>query len=228
MGLNANKAGGNNNRVEQPMIEADVYPSYLVQLIDLGLQPQKPYQGKDKAPVQEIMLTYELSDVFMLDEAGKEQEDKPRWVSETLPFYGLFADKAKSTKRYLAFDPTQEYGGEFAKAVGQPCNVTIVNNESGGKVYANIANVAPISAKKAAAMEDIKNPTKVFDLDEPDMDVFNAFPEWIREKIKGNLNFQGSPLQAALEKGGKQEKVKEQPKKQKAVEQEAEDDDNPY
>lgn len=232
MGLNAKKTGGNNsNRVEQPQIEADVYPSYLVQLIDLGLQPQKPYQGKEKAPVQEIMLTYELSDVLMVNEDGKEQEDKPRWVSETLPFYGLFADKAKSTKRYLAFDPTEEFGGDFSKAVGMPCNVTIVVNESNGKTYANIGNVAPISAKKAAQMPEIKNPTKVFDLDAPDMDTFNALPEWIREKIKGNLNYQGSPLQAALEKGGEAKakpKAEDKPKAKAKPAVEDEEDDNPY
>lgn len=226
MGLNANKAGnGNKNRVEQPQIEADVYPSYLVQLIDLGLQPQKPYQGQEKAPVQEIMLTYELAGCYMVDEDGKELEDKPRWVSETLPFYGLFADKAKSTKRYFAFDPDNSFDGEFAKAIGMPCNVTIVNNAGkDGKVYANVGNVAPISAKKAAQMDKLKNPTKVFDLDAPDMEVFNALPEWLREKIKGNLNFQGSPLQAALEKGGK-DKAEDKPK---AKQEEQEDDNNPY
>lgn len=231
MGLNAKKPGNkNSNRVEQPIIEADVYPSYLVQLIDLGLQPQRAYQGKDKPPAQEIMLTYELSDCLMVDEDGKEVEDKPRWVSETLPFYGLVADKAKSTARYLAFDPTQAFDGDFSKAVGMACNVTIVNNVVGDKTYSNIGNVASISAKKAAAMEDIKNPTKVFDLDEPDMEVFNALPEWIREKIKSNLNFKGSPLEAALAGGGEKPKAKEEkaPKADKKAPEPEDEDDNPY
>jgi hypothetical protein len=106
------------------------------------------------------MLTYELSDCLMVDEEGNELEDKPRWVSETLPFYGLFADKAKSTKRYLAFDPNEDFGGDFSRAVGMPCNVTIVNNESNGKVYANIGNVATISAKKAAQMLRLRTPLR--------------------------------------------------------------------
>lgn len=223
MGLNAKKTGGNSNRVEQDAIEPDVYTAYLVQLIDLGLQPQRAFQGKDKPPAQEIMLTYELSECFMVDEDGKEQEDKPRWVSETLPFYGLFADKAKSTQRYLAFDPKEEFDGDFSRAVGMPCNVTIVNNVKDGKTYTNIGNVAGISAKKAAAMEDLKNPTKVFDLDEPDLETFNKLPEWIQKKITSNLNYAGSPLEALL-KGGK---APEKAKKEKAA-PEAEDEDNPY
>jgi hypothetical protein len=74
----------------------------------------------------------------------------------------------------------------------------------------------------------------VFDLDEPDMEVFNALPDWIKDKIKGNLNFQGSPLQAALEKGGKQEKAREAtdpanrvpPAAKRAAKAEPEDEDN--
>jgi hypothetical protein len=226
MGLNANKQGNNKNRVEQAPIDPDVYPAYLVQIIDLGLQPQKPFQGKEKPPVQEIMLTYELSECYMVDEDGKELEDKPRWVSETLPFYGLFADKAKSTQRYMAFDPKEQFGGDFSKAIGMPCNVTIVNNAVGDKVYTNIGNVAAISAKKAAAMDDLKNPVKVFDLDEPDMEVFNSLPQWLQDKIKGNLNFKGSPLEAAL--GGKpveKPKAKDVPRIDPA---DVDEDDNPY
>lgn len=235
MGLNAKKAGGNKNRVEQALIEPDVYPAYLVQVLDLGLQAQRPYQGKDKPPVQEVMLTYELSDCFMQDEDGNDLEDKPRWVSETLPFYGLFADKAKSTKRYYALDPKEEFQGQFGELVGMPCNVTIVHNEGkDNKTYINVGDVASISAKKAEKMEPIKNPTKVFDLEEPDMEVFNALPEWIQTKIKSNLNYQGSPLQAALEKGGKQEAKKEEAKpapKKRAADPDDEDEDdsnNPY
>ena len=65
MALNANKAGGD-NFVPQANIAPGSYPARLVQIIDLGLQAQKPYQGKDKAPVQEIMFTYELVDELSL------------------------------------------------------------------------------------------------------------------------------------------------------------------
>lgn len=235
MALNAKKAGGGNkDRIEQPLIEADVYRGRLVQIIDLGLQAQKPYQGKEKAPVQEVMFTYELVDVFMVDKDGEEDEEKPRWISETLPFYGLFADKAKSTKRYFAFDPNEQYDGELAKCIDTPVNITIVNNKSGDKVYSNIGDVATMSAKKAATCPELKNPAKVFDLDEPDMEVFNALPQWIQDKIKSNLNFKGSALEKALENGGEKKEDKKAPaKKQEAKADNPpfdadEDENNPY
>lgn len=227
MALKAPKGNSQANRVEQPVLEADVYPARLVQLLDLGLQPQRAYQGQDKPPAQEIMLTYELTDAFMLDEEGNELEDKPRWISETLPFYGLFADKAKSTQRYKAFDPTEAWEGDFSQAVGMPCNVTIVNNQKGEKVYTNVANVAAMSAKKAANLPELKNEAKVFDLDEPDLAVFNSLPKWIQEKIQGNLNYKGSKLEALL--GGKAPAKEEKPKKAPAKPvQEDDEEDNPY
>lgn len=203
MSLNAKKVGnGGGNRTPQANIEPGTYPARLVQIIDLGLQAQRPYQGKDKPPAQEIMLTYELVDTFMLDENGEELTDKPRWISETLPFYGLYADKAKSTQRYNALDPSGEFDGDFAKAIGQPINVTIVNNAVGDKVYDNIATISAMRPRDADKCPELVNPAKLLDLDAPDLDVFNALPEWLREKIKGNLNYKGSPLEQLLGGGG--------------------------
>jgi hypothetical protein len=232
MALNAKKAGngGNKNITPQANIEPGVYPARLVQLIDLGLQPQKPYQGKDKAPVQEIMLTYELVDTFMKDEGGNDLEDKPRWISETLPFYGLFADKAKSTQRYLAFDPQEEFDGEFAKAIGMPINVAVVNNQVGEKIYDNIATVSSMRPRDAAKCPELVNPSKVFDLDAPDMAVFSALPKWVQDKIKGNLTFNGSVLEKAL--GGNPAKAAEKATKvapkEPTPDADAADDDTPY
>mgnify|MGYP003606020818 CR=1 FL=1 len=204
MALNIKTAGNqNNNRIAQENIEPGVYPARLVQIIDLGLQAQRPFQGKDKPPAQEIMLTYELVDEFMKDEDGNPVENKPRWVSETLPFYGLHADKAKSTQRYLALDPKGDYDGDFTKAIESPCNVTIVNNAGkDGKVYDNVAHIAAMRPKDAIACPELVNPSKVFDCDNPDMDVFNKLPEWIQKKIKENLNYEGSTLQKLVGSSG--------------------------
>lgn len=229
MGLNAKRVGGGNqgNKVPQANIEPGTYPARLVQIIDLGLQAQRPYQGKDKPPAQEIMLTYELVDTFMLDEKGEELEDKPRWISETLPFYGLYADKAKSTQRYNALDPNGDYDGDFSKAIGQPVNVTIVNNAVGDKVYDNIATISTMRPRDADKCPDLVNPSKLFDLDAPDMEVFNSLPEWLRDKIKSNLNFKGSPLEQVLNGGGDRPRSTKAGKPAPAPEAE-QDEDSPF
>ena len=232
MALKISKNGNGGNRVEQAVIEADVYRARLVQLIDLGLQAQRAFQGKDKPPAQEIMLTYELVDEFMKDEEGNDVEDKPRWVSETLPFYGLFADKAKSTQRYNVFDPKGDWDGDFTQALGMAINLTIVNNAKGDKVYTNVGNVAAMSEKKVAVCPELCNPTTAFDLDDPDMVVFEKLPEWIQKKIVENLNFKGSVLEGKINGDAPaKEKPTDKPKKAKpAPEPEGDDEneENPY
>ena len=225
MGLNAKKVQGNKQGGQQEPLEPDVYRARLVQLIDLGLQAQKPYQGKEKPPVQEIMLTYELCEEFMKDEEGNDIEDKPRWISETLPFFGLYADKAKSTQRYKAFDPDEAWGGDFSQAIERPINVTVVNNAVGDKIYDNIATISPMRPKDAEKCSPLKNGAKVFDLDAPDITVFNSFPKWIQEKIQANLNYEGSPLQKLLKNAPAPKK--EAPKKEEPK-AEAEEGNNPY
>lgn len=230
MALNANKIKGGKggaDRIEQPVIEPGMYPGRIVQVIDLGLQAQRPYQGQEKPPANEIMLTYELVDTFCVDKEGNEDETKPRWISETLPLYNIKQDKAKSTQRYLAVDPENALDGDFSKIADVPVNVAIVHNKKADKTYVNVAGISSMRPRDAAKCAELKNPPKVFDLDEPDMEIFNSLPDWIKEKMKQNLNFQGSALQKAL--GGKPvEKPAPEPEREDAVEDDDGADDKPW
>lgn len=232
MALNAKSAGNNENRTIQKNLDPGNYPARVVQILDLGLQPQRAFKGEAKAPMQEIGLTYELVDEFMKDEEGNDIADKPRWISEQIPLHNLRADLAKSTKRYNALDPNGVHEGDFSALVDTPCLVTIVNNASGDKIYDNIAAVGAMRAKDAAACPPLVNPVAVFDLDAPDMEVFGKLPKWLQEKIQGNLNYQGSPLQKLI--GGEappkveKEKPKAAPKKDRGVPAADDDNDPPF
>lgn len=199
MALNAKNIpaqGGNSNT---PILEAGNYPARVVQVLDLGLQAQRPFQGKEKPPANEIMITYELGTEFMLDDDGNELKDKPRWISEILPLYNMKADMAKSTKRMNSLDPAGALDGDFSQIVGLPCTLTAVHNASRTdktKIYVNIGGVTP--PMKGFPVPELVNPPRVFDIDAPDMETFNSLPDWIQDKMKANLNFQGSALQAAL------------------------------
>lgn len=203
MGLNANKVKQeNNNRVVQEPVKIGNHAARVVQVIDLGLQPQRPYKGQEKPPCHSIHMTYELSHEFMLDEDGVADEEKPRWLSEDFPFRSLKAELAKSTKRYLAIDPDQTAGGDFTKLVGMPCTIGVVHNpgkgKHQGKVFDNIGTVTGPTAMPGYTQPELVNEPKVFVLDEPDMEVFSSLPEWLQEKIKSNLEYKGSALEKAL------------------------------
>lgn len=216
------------SRVQQAPLDPGTYPARLVQIIDFGVQTRKPYKGEEKKPAHMIGFTYECLDEFCVDEKGEVDETKPRWVSEEFPLSNLSSDLAKSTKRYNALDPNDDHDGDFSALVETPCNITVVNNENGGKVYNNIGNVSAMRPKDAAKAPALVNPTKVFLLDEPDLEVFLSFPDWIQEKIKGNLNYTGSALEKALKAhtGGDSPAPKATPKpKEEDVPDEPEDDD---
>lgn len=218
MALNAKNApGGGAPRKRQPPLVAGSYPARLVQVIDLGLQKQRPFKGEEKPPANMLYTTYELLDEFVVNDEGEEQEDKPRWVSEDFPFYSLDSDKAKSTKRYFALDPSVEKGGAWDQLVGDPCIVTLTaDKDKKGKtddkgdpiIYNNIANTAPMRDKDAKKAEGLKNDPKILDLENPDLEVFLALPDWLRDRIKEGLEFEGSPLAKMLSKIDEADEVK--------------------
>lgn len=200
MALNAKTAAGSGSTAE-PM-EAGSYPARVVQIVDLGLQNQRPFQGQEKPPAHEILVTYEFVDEFMKDENGEDDPKKPRWISESFPLYNLSQDKAKSTIRYKSIDPSLAYDGNWPDLIETPVDVTVIQNPgkgaNAGKVYNNIASVAPMRGKDASRCPPLVNEAVVFDLDAPDMAIYNALPQWIQKRITENLEFAGSKLEALL------------------------------
>lgn len=208
MALNAAKSkntGGSTGSA--PTLEPDTYLARLVVVADLGLQAQRPYKGEEKPPAYEILTTYELVDQFMKDEDGNDIKDKPRWVSEKFALYPLTSDRATSTKRYDGIDPRHTAGGDWASLVGEACLLTLVNNPGSGvhqgKVFTNIANVGAVPSAMRSGIPPLVNDPVVFDMDDPDLDAFNALPEWVQNRIKEGLEFKGSALEGLL--GGETE-----------------------
>lgn len=196
---NLNKIPSNKgNGFQQPDLEDGSYPARVVQVIDLGLQAQRPWKGQEKPPKHEVFITYELLDEFCVDEEGNELTDKPRWVSERIPLNNLDNDKAKSTQRYNVLDPNNEFGGEFLDVVGQPCVVTLVINKKDDKTYTNVASISAMRAKDASKAPELQGTPTVFNLESPNKEVFDAFPEWIQDVLKGNLEYAGSRLAEML------------------------------
>ena len=199
MGLNASTVATSGSKKDYPVLEVGNYMSRLVQVIDMGLQPQRPYQGQEKKPVQEVMLTYELGTEFLIDDDGEDMLDKPRWISETIPLHHITQDLAKSTKRIKAIDPKLTKGGDLSLMLGMACTVTVTHNpnkKDPTKVYVNVGNVTP--PMKGIPVPELVNPTKVFDLGEPDLEILGSLPEWVSDKIKSNLQFNGSALAELL------------------------------
>ena len=232
-GLKASKEQPKSNFKRPDPLDPGSYPARLVRIYDLGLQPQRDYQGQSKPPAHMISATYELSDEFLKDDDGNDLTDKPRWVSHEFVLRPLTSELANSTKAYKALDPDLEEDGDWVKMLGRPVVVNIVQGKSKKdptKVYENIHSLSVMRKKESDKLPPLVNDAKFFDLNDPDMEVYNSLPKWLQEKIAGNLEFAGSLLEKALA-GSPAEKApkKEAPKKETPPPaDDDQDDDTPW
>jgi hypothetical protein len=222
MALNARKVKVQSKGPKQAVMDEGTYPARVVQVIDFGIQEQRPFKGVAKPPAQTIYQTYEFLDEFCKYEEGNDLVVMPRWLSEQFPLHSLEADLAKSTKRYYALDPDEKYGGDFLLLAGEPCMVTINQYESKGEMKNGVSSVAAMRPKEAAKAPQLVNPPKVFVIDNPDLEVFKSLPEWMQDKIKESLEFEGSALDEALNGDKPQPKAKPKPDRKAPVIEEEE------
>lgn len=234
MALQAPTTSVTTNRVQQEALEAGPYPARIARVIDLGLQPTIDFTTKEPGkPAHKISVTYELLDAFMTDEDGNELEDKPRWIAEDFPLRALTSDLATSTKRMKAIDPKGELKGDWSKVLGLPCTVVLVQyttKKNPDVVRNKVASVTAVRPRDVANMPDLQNDAKFFDLSDPDIEFFKSLPQWQQDLIKGNLEYEGSLLQARLE--GTPEPARSAPKNAAKPKDEpvveVEDDDAPW
>lgn len=219
MGLKAKATGGaGGNYVAQPNIDPGSYPARVVSVVDLGVQAQRPYKGESKPPCQMIRVTYELTDVFLVDADGNDVEDKPRWIAEDFKLLAMDADLAVSTKRYKTIDPDNEHDGDWSELLTRGVMVNIVNNEGkDGKVYDNVAGTSVMRKKDLDKLDDLQNTPYFFDLTDPDPEVWAKMPQWLQDKVKENINYEDSPLQAMVDKLPPREDKKPAEKKEAAA-----------
>lgn len=192
-------------RVQQPALDPGSYPALVARVIDLGLQPQVDYTTKEpKKPAHMINVTYELVDAFMVDAEGNEQPDKPRWLSEDFTLLPLSSDLATSTKRYKAIDPQGKHKGDWSKLLGLGCSVVTGNyttKKAPDVLRDKVLSVTAMRPRDLTTLPEPANDLVFFDLSNPNMEVFNSFPDWLKDKIKSNLEFSGSPLETLLSGG---------------------------
>lgn len=116
----------------------------LIEYVELGMQPQKPYRGKPKDPAEMVRLTFELLAPKNIKEIEINNEKIRIADKISVTIKKSFSDKAKFKK---LFDKMR-YGREDIKHMAQCLNegfiITIVHNTVKGvdgkpdRTYANI------------------------------------------------------------------------------------------
>jgi hypothetical protein len=172
---------------EQP--QAKVHVARLVGLTDLGFQPGFEYQGKEIDPADKITFTYELVNHFM-------EDGRPFWVSEDVTVNDFEGDgiSSKMMLRVRVLDPendTQD-GKDLTKMLGNPCMVKISHNDRG---YAQLKGQGAVSgAPEGFPIPELKNEIFHFSMDDPDMDLFESFSSFQKDKILAALDLNETEL----------------------------------
>ena len=163
------------------------YPARITQIIDLGYQVQTDWQtGEEKTwddgsvmKKPEVFITYELpTETITVDE-----EEKPRWLSKTY----ILSNHEKAALTGV-MNAAKVESTNVADLLDKPVGIT-VGTTSGGKD--KITAVAPMMAGVDVA--PLAKTATVFDLDNPNMEVYGKLPNFIKEKLEGVMKDVQSP-----------------------------------
>ena len=191
MALSARDTGNRKTKIDVP--QEGTHMARLVGLSDLGHQPGFTWQGKDIESTYKVEFTYELPNSLMEDK-------RPHWVSEDVSVNDFEGEGIKSTMmarvRSLDINNESSNGKDLTKLIGKPCMVTIKHNERG---YPKLKGQAAVGGiPMGMEVPELSNPTFSFDMDNPDMDMYERFAEFKQGKLKAALNFNETKLAKEL------------------------------
>ena len=189
MGFVASDTGGGDFK----KVPQGVHMARCYSLIDLGTQLSHGQYGEREQ--HKIRIAWEL---FGEDDDGKpltiERDGNvmPMTISKS---YTLSLSEKSNLRKDLqswrgrAFTDEEAKGFDISKLLNVYCMINVTHSETNGKTYANVASITPIpSALKNAKPEPI-HPTVVFDLDNPDWEVFDSFHDKLKDAIKSSPEF---------------------------------------
>lgn len=155
-------------------------------VVDLGTQKNE-YMGQVKF-LHKIRISWEIH--------GTDENGQPIRMKDGRPF-GVFDDYTHSWSpksnlrvdlqswRNKPFSEEETRKFDLGKLLDQFCMLNIIEHKSKtGRIYANIKGITPVpNVMKQAGLPNGVNPTKLFYLRQPDMQVFEGLPESVKNKI---------------------------------------------
>lgn len=190
MGFIAKDNGGEGNFKKVP---PGVYVARCFSLVDMGTQiTDGQYGSKEQHKIRiafEIFGEDDAGNPLTIDADGKQM---PLTISKT---YTLSLHEKSGLRKDLAAWRGRDFTDEEAKAfdvsklISAYCMLNITTSENNGKTYTNIAGITPLPQALRNAKPDPVHKTVLFDLDEPDWDVFQKFHEKLQEQIKKSPEF---------------------------------------
>ncbi len=194
--------GGDFERCPQGMHLARCY-----RIIDLGTQKSE-YMGQTKY-LHKVMLGWEIH--------GMNDDGTPIKMKDGRPF-AIFKNYTLSwsEKANLRLDLQSWRGKQFTQEemrrfdlkniLGAWCMLNVIERAGqNGNTYSNVDGVTPVPAMiKQNGLPAAVNKNEIFNLTDPDMEMFNAFSDNLKKKIMSSPEWEKlNKPQAAQPQGGK-------------------------
>lgn len=184
MSLTATDKGG-----EFETTPEGTYVARCYKIIDLGTQVS-PTFGTE---AHKVMISWEL-----FDDEVKMSDGRPFQVSQ---FYTVSLNEKANLRKHLEawrgkkFTQEELDGFDLGNVLGAYCMIQVVHSDDGK--YANVNSIMSYKGEKPAPV----NENVIFDIDEPNMSVFDDLSDNMKAKIMAAPEWKGSkkttPMQPA-------------------------------
>ena len=149
---------------------------------DCGLQPG--FEGK---PQRKLYVRFEIPAERVEYEKDGKQVEGPLTIGS---FYTASMNEKATLRKHLegwrgkTFTDQEASEFDVSKLLGQSCMLNVIEKESGGKTYSNIAGISKLP--KGMEGSKAENPLLYFDA-ESDPRELEKLPKWLREKIESQI-----------------------------------------
>ena len=210
MGLTVRSSGGSSSFKPVP---PGMHLARCYRVVDMGTQTTT-WKGQTKQQPK-VMLQFEVHSEDADGNPLITEKGEPMSISKN--FTASLADKAVLRQelenwRSRAFTPDELNGFQLKNVLGAWAMLSVVKEVGNdGKEYTNISSINPVSSQiKKAGLPEPHNELKIFDLEDPDMVMFETFGNKLKEKIQGTPEWaarnggaqQAQPAKPAEQQGG--------------------------
>jgi hypothetical protein len=201
-----------------PNLADGVYTAISSMLIDLGVQRNEKF---DKDQRKFILIWNVVGETVKIGDL-----ELPRTINKE---YGFSLNEKSNLRKDLeswrgqAFTEEELRGFYLSNILNKGCQLQIINKESNGKQYNNIAGIMALA--KGMTVEQLPE-TIVFDMEEQESwNNYHKIPGWIKEKIKKAINFEETGFNKYVEEYEKEHGEEEIPSYDKVMDS---NDDLPF
>lgn len=193
----SNSGGGESNFKPVP---PGMHLARCYRVIDMGTQ-RSEWQGDVKL-LHKIMIQFEVH--------GEDEEGNPMVTNKGEPmsisknYTASLGEKSNLRKdlvtwRGREFTADELKGFQMENLLGVWAMLSVAKSTgNNGKEYTNIMSINPVPKTIKANLPEGHNETKMFSLQNPDMELFESFSKSLKEKISSSPEFQSfQPKQGA-------------------------------